>query len=317
MIIAEYYIRNFLVDKFDDDVDEYIDFLVFFSQYIPHHQHIYDDSSCASMILEILNNRGIKLNSVDIMRNSLLRALPEKDREKYFMQFQELITGITKYGSLLKNTEMAYLETIYYMFKEKISCTDNILEKYTELINSDHVDKSFKKIVSNTKIFDDLHEYMNNNVCKWGNIYLLDNIWQMYQYVIIPFFKMFQKHKDFKKIFDKILEIIICFQIKSSTGVRNFRSSEKHLILFGNLIYNKTYDITEICEELVHIINKFFFADSDKYQISKFIKKPLLNTKAKFLLLYYELKNTPDGHNFDIANIDVEHIMPKVVMVKI
>ena len=311
MIFAFHYITKSLYDKFTDKINKIDDFLKVFEEKIPHDEYICKDVECASIIFDLLNNRGKQLGSNDIMRNYLMRLLPENKREKYFSKFQE-ITQLPEIEKKYGIKEEDFLKLICFMANKKLEDNVDTAEIYKNFLDSDegNVELNFKQIEEQTIIFFKMREYISEK-CKWGQIYFLEPIIDIYKCFIMPFYQIFYKEKNFDKIFDNYMEIIVCYELKSYEKQKNFTNIKKEMHEFGNKIYDNKFKLNNICDELKEFIQKYMLKNIDDDSINNLLTKNISPKNAKRILLYYENKIRPDGIKFDMDAIDIEHIMPK------
>lgn len=314
MLKAQNAINKFIKDKIGigiDSIEKIEKFLFFFENNVPHEEYICTNINCATIIFDLLNNRGMKLEQSDIIRNSLIRLLPEDKRENYFVKFKDIIDIPCSMVNLFKNNSN-YLKLLCIMTNKKIQTIDCIADSYKEILenneNNGNIEKNFLKIEFNVKLLTEIYEHIKKN--KWGNIYFLDHISEIFQYIIIPFYMMFKNDNKFKNLFEIFLEIIVCYQIKSCTRARNYVGVKEEFYDFGNKIFNGEYDINNVNELLINFIKNIILKNIDcNFDDLKNKKMQISNTKI--ILLYLELKNRPNGIEFDLNNIDIEHIMPK------
>lgn len=307
MIKAQYEMIKFLNENIGNDIDELNKFLIVFEEYIPHEEYICKEIDCATMIFDLLNNRGINLKQSDIIRNSLIRLLPESKRAEYFLKFEKIIESSKKLEHRIKSEEI-YFKILCIMTNKKIKNIDSIAEEY-KLLLGDDIEKNFKKIEKNIKMLEDIDVLIQNN--KWNVIYELDHILEIYQCILIPFCQMCKDDKNFKKIFDKIMEIIVCYQLKSCFKMRNYSSIKNELCVFGNNIYNEQYDIDDIHVKLIDFVNNVMLKKIGSNIFDMLKNSSVTQNNAKKILLYYELKNRTEAIKLDVSMIDIEHIMPK------
>jgi hypothetical protein len=312
---------NDFLDENITTIDKLNTFLFVFENDIPHDQYICNNLHSATTIFDLLNNRGTGLNETDVIRNAIIRMLDEKDRDKYFKKLENMFDVPNNINLInLKITDSSktintFLKIIYCLTNNKLENIFNISDKFrnyliietNETNDNKFNDTNFQDIETNTYNFEKYCNYMINN--NYGQIFLLDNMLEIFISLIIPFFKLFFNNNNFDKVFNNYLEILICYQIKTCTGMRNYKYIKKQLYEFGNKIYNKQFDITNICSNLVELI-KTIYKEKDDF-VKLLINKHMPTNNYKKILLYYELKNRPTGFTIDITNIDIEHIMAK------
>ena len=177
---------------------------------------------------------------------------------------------------------------------------------------NNHKDDYFEKIDENKEILKEILISIENN--NWGAIIFSDFIWEIFEYIIIPFY-MCMKNKNIKekkkhKYFTELLEIIICYQIRTLIKQRTIYNSKTKLIENANkILENNDMTIKDILLDIKKIIANILKDTSDFSGIC--INKKMTQQQAKKLLLYYELKIQNDNVIIKQDSFDIEHIMSK------
>jgi len=124
-------------------------------------------TSDAFMLFESLNNRGVPLSPIDLVKNSLLAKLDKKgdDIDEAFKKWNVIINNLPS-----EQDQERFLRQYYNGFKydKTISITgkakatrSNLIKIYEELINRD-VDRLFDELVDKSKIYNDFVDPLNN-----------------------------------------------------------------------------------------------------------------------------------------------------------
>lgn len=124
-------------------------------------------TSDAFMLFESLNNRGVPLSPIDLVKNSLLARLDRNGQniDEAFKKWNLIINYLPN-----EQDQERFLRQYYNGFKydKSISISgknkatrSNLIKIYEELINRD-VDRLFDEIVNKSKIYNDLIDPLNN-----------------------------------------------------------------------------------------------------------------------------------------------------------
>jgi uncharacterized protein with ParB-like and HNH nuclease domain len=124
-------------------------------------------TSDAFMLFESLNNRGVPLSPIDLVKNSLLAKLDKKgdDIDEAFNKWNLIINYLPS-----EQDQERFLRQYYNAFKydKTISITgkakatrSNLIKIYEELINRD-VDRLFNELVDKSRIYNDFVDPLNN-----------------------------------------------------------------------------------------------------------------------------------------------------------
>jgi len=304
-------------DKFYDDVYnnksvEFIDFMKYFQGEILHDEYICKDIECATIIFDLLNNRGKKLENIDIIRNTIIRELPDNKKKEYY----EKLADITKNNELImftKNKEY-YIKLLFAATAEEYKINDNMIKTCENIFTKkDEFEQNYNKIEKTRQILKDSVEHIIKN--PHGQILILDPVFDVFQYLITPVYKKFNGINDFDKKFTDFLEILVCYQLHSSFGIRSFANSKKHYVDFSNDVFNKektreNFDI--IINNVKILITDILLTKTQYTNFAEKLKGNFTNNKIpRIMLLYYEIKNSPNGKHLNMSKYDVEHITPK------
>lgn len=124
-------------------------------------------TSDAFMLFESLNNRGVPLSPIDLVKNSLLAKLDKKgdDIDEAFKKWNLIINYLPS-----EQDQERFLRQYYNGFKydKTISITgkakatrSNLIKIYEELIDRD-VDRLFDELVDKSRIYNDFVDPLNN-----------------------------------------------------------------------------------------------------------------------------------------------------------
>lgn len=313
----------YLSNTFDNDIDNsYIDNLIrllaIFEEQIPHEQFVCKGVECASILFDLLNNRGKKLTEGDIIRNSIIRKIPSESRQKYFDELEKIIS-FSKNFKMTKRSENVLrliIEITNMKFEESSSllkASDTLIQKNENIIDCADL---FKKIEENKNLLEKIESKLEEN--NYGKLLLTEIVWDVFHYIIFPFYVKIKKScqnnkKKMKKYLNKLYEIIVCYQIRTCMD-RIFSNLQKKYVDIGNKILNLNFDdeknIDDIFVEVKTFIKKNLLKDNDNFCE----KMSIYNFKRQYalkILMYFSIKKMSDSVLFDLNKIDIEHICPK------
>jgi hypothetical protein len=310
MINGNYIMYNFVKKTYGDNLHKLINFLDTYENKIPHEEYICKNIDCATVIFDLLNNRGKSLEQTDIVRNYLIRIFDDDKKEIYFEKFNNLLNIHVDIPKLTKKDDNILKLLIHVTNKEfeiKINCITGLKEIFEK---NNTVEKNFVELEKNSEMIKQIYKSIMTS--KYGSIFFSDFIWDIFQHIVVPYYYVLHKSNNFNKLFDELLEIIACYQIKSSIKMRNFTSAKKESIFFANKLINNEIKHDQIILEVKKLINTSFLKKGyDDYK--NMLKKInyTTNNNAIKILKYYEIKNKPDSTKLMDDTIELEHIMAK------
>ncbi len=331
IINAYEYITNFFEINFKEEKK-----LIQFSNYLLNKVNLIQietsDISDALKIFETINERGVGLNSMDLLKNLIFRNIEKKDFNKLKNEWEKIIT-------LLDSQNIKYLRFLRYFimanYVVKNKKGDEILredEIYNWIIKSENVEqcnyekKPFefvKQIVSNAEV------YVNFIQGKDGkgeyNVYL-DNINKLggsfSQHLILLLAAKDLPNNEFNHLAKQIESLIFYFILtKTSTRdlERDFSKWAKDVKLVS-VSTNQKEKLNEFIEKklLPEIQSKeeLFeksFKDLGYNSLQKYRLKYVLAKITKYIDMMALNKNDPDSmDNYLGSNskIEIEHILP-------
>jgi hypothetical protein len=320
MIYAYFRFIDHLEDSFNNDISNYqLDnfnrLLAIFEEQIPHEQFICKGIECASILFDLLNNRGKKLTECDIIRNSIVRELPQNKKQEYFNKLESII-------SFSKNYKMAKrCDNVFRLIIElangefDISCS--LLKSSENMMKKNDYMKIFKEMNNNKELLENIKNNMNDD--NFGKLVQTEIIWDIFHYIISPFYKKICKNGAFtdnkiKKYMNKIYEIIVCYQIRTCI-IRNLSNIQKKYVEIGNEILSHNFDGSDDdVEEIIDVIRTFIrnnLLKEDEYLVEKMSIHNMKRQYSFKILMYYLLKKSSNAFNYHVDEIDVEHICPK------
>ena len=201
----KYLKNNFIKDENTLLSKKLSNFLGIYYDNIPHEEYICSNSNCASAFFELLNYRGKKLLTFNIILNKFVREIPENNNYKYL--YYEMLNDIeklskNKYNILTKNTDNI-LKLILELSNNKYS--NNYMIYCDELVDNYKKENVFEYeniyiiIDTNKKLFNEMYEELTKN--KYGRLIIIDFEWNIIHYIIMPFYlKNYKNDKNNKKL---------------------------------------------------------------------------------------------------------------------
>jgi len=331
IINAYEYITNFLEINFKEEEK-----LIQFSNYLLNKVNLIQietsDISDALKIFETINERGVGLNSMDLLKNLIFRNIDKKDFTKLKNEW-EIIIKLLDYHHIKYLRFLRYFIMANYNVKNKKG--DEILredEIYNWIIKSENVEqcnyekKPFefvKQIVSNAEAFVNFIQGKDNN--GEYNVYL-DNINKLggsfSQHLILLLAAKDLPKNEFNHLAKQIEALIFYFILtKTSTRdlERDFSKWAKDVKLFSSSTNQKEKLNDFIEEKLIPEIKskeELFersFKDLGYNSLQKYRLKYVLAKIAKYIDMTALNKNDPDSMDNYLGSkskIEIEHILP-------
>ncbi len=293
-----YYFRIFLTEKFNEKNINANEFIIWFFEKVVLTIITTDNQDNAIKIFNVLNDRGLPLSPIDILKSSLMTKLTEEDR-KAFKNKWDMVASTLKGNELefedLLNTYLYFKiatnpanrldkELIAYFEKENINPLKIIFE-------IENFSKSFLEIINN----DDRYIYMLK--------YLQHKI---YWYAIIATAN-FIKYPDFEKLKEFLVAYYYQNWIAGATIAR---------------IKQTSFNILKALKDRkdIEYIKKLMKENLTYYDTRTVYKSELESNniygrkwdKPLLLLLEYFSTDTSKLNFIPINNqLQIEHILPK------
>lgn len=285
--------------------DELEEFIYIFEDKIPHEENIYKNISSVASIFGILNDRGIKLNQKDIMRNLLISKIKDDDKKKsYFVRINNMFKTLNE--SFQSGHKENPIKLLCGMASDTFQEDEEIMKTYEEILKDD-AEAGFKKMEKCCDMIRKIHN--EAKMCKWGEIYMSEFIWDLFHFIIVPVYKVLMDAKK-EKDFDAIMEVIIAYQLRTITHPRLFNNVRKTLAELANDIWKQKYDKDKIIRKIQVILGDMMKKKYDDYKDVLLIMN-MNNNNARKILVYLELKSRTDCMKMLKNKIDVEHIRSK------
>ena len=287
-------------------------FYQFIMNYIDINVYECTDLAYVSKIFEWENNRGKPVNSLDIIKNSLLSNISDDKKIEVFTKWGKLKTECNNiysdYGQKIFNCAIQiYNKKINRTFDQE-ELFKKILQHNDKELTYIEIEKFFLIVETLFKIIDEI------KLNRFGRLLFHTKkcciAWEGFSYFILPLFYFLGKIN---------IDII---KLVSKWFFRNINSKSR---TFNNLCYSNQF---------IEIINSFIKDNKDKY-FEKFVKllhdqkdeiiktkenyissnknkywKCTSRTYAKMLLYFYETVTSNDDY-FPNLDHDLEHIIPE------
>lgn len=255
------------------------------------------DEESAIRIFNVLNDRGMPLSPVDILKSSLMQSLDKEHREAFKTTWQEIMSNLKTMGFSMYDTLNAYL---YYAIADNPKGRlDKDLKTYFEKTKQDSID-----IIEEIRKF--AHHYIEMINAKDKYIYCLRYLPnQIYWRSILCAAKMVD-YKDY----NKLKELLMAYYYQNLIGMATAnRFKQVSFNILKAVKDNKSIDeIKNIMRENLKKYGttkdyKEWLDDADVYDL-KWVKPTLL-------LLEYFSKDDEIGFIEMDNKLHTEHILPR------
>lgn len=256
------------------------------------------DEESAIRIFNVLNDRGMPLSPVDILKSSLMQSLDKERREAFKTTWQEIMSNLKTMGFSMYDTLNAYL---YYAIADNPKGRlDKELKTYFEKTKQDSI-----AIIEEIRKF--AHHYIEIINTKDKHIYCLRYLPnQIYWRSILCAAKMVD-YKDY----NKLKELLMAYYYQNLIGMATAnRFKQVSFNILKAVKDNKSIDeIKNIMRENLKKYGttkdyKEWLDDADVYDL-KWVKPTLL-------LLEYFFKDDEIGFIEMDNKLHTEHILPRI-----
>jgi uncharacterized protein with ParB-like and HNH nuclease domain len=229
-------------------------------------------ASDAFMLFESLNNRGVPLSPIDLVKNNLLAKLEKQgnDINEAFIKWNLIISYLPE-----ESDQERFLRQYYNGFKYDKSVAvqgkakatrSNLIKIYDELINRD-VNTIFDELVNKAKIYNDLIYPLENDERPELDqlLYDLVNVKAAASYTFLLY--LFSKHPNLElTAYQDILELLTKWFIRRN--LTDYPSTNKVDAMFINMIHkieNKEMSI-DIKEMHAYLSQDEFMSTLDEFK---------------------------------------------------
>ena len=288
------------------------------------HDYIVNVKSCTdldyvSKLYNFENNRGEKMQTIDVVKNYILTNIPDDKKFEIFTRWDKLknqkkndIYG-NEYGNKIFRTAIQiYNKHIVVVMAEE--------SDYKKLIDYNNKKNTYENTVKYLDIAEKLHSIMDDiKGDRYGRLVLhkkkgVTFSWEAYAYTILPKF-----YTD-GYIDSKFIETLVSWQmyvsffaLKESFNSLRYSNPLSGLLTsyMNNKITKEELDV-KIYQQLKQGISDTSTNDESVRDIVKhqqFHRAGI--AKIKSILAYIETKTTPSINIFNLDGIDHEHIVPQ------
>jgi hypothetical protein len=282
-------------------------------------------ASDAFMLFESLNNRGVPLSPIDLVKNNLLAKIEKGggDIEQAFAKWNLIINYLP-----LETDQERFLRQYYNGFKYdsnvavqgKAKATrSNLIKIYDDLINRD-VEQIFNDLVDKSKTYNDLIDPLNNEERPELDqlLYDLVNVKAAPSYTFLLY--LFSRHPNLEtETYKDILSYLVKWYIRRN--LTDYPSTNKLDTMFINLIQKIENSEINIDVESIHR-----YLSQEEYMSSLEVFKAKLegdiyisnSEMARFVLTKIEESKQSTKEHRDLWERDskqlvwtIEHIFPE------
>ncbi len=273
-----------------------------------------DSARSAYRLFETLNDRGLELSSVDLIKNHLLKVVSEKGLNLDYVKdaWEEIINNLNGIDKV-RYFRQYLMSSKIYKIKGKIT-QEGLYDKFCSILHSikdieGYVDDIRKQSVLYNKIANFAIDNFDNSKNEVINRHLryIAAIKATTSYTFL--LRVFNELKSAEEII-KILEVIEVFAIRRSiVGV----STADIDIIYNNLAH-KAFDGDSCYDFVVNILKKNIPSDSEFED--KFKKAQLRqNDQTKYILDRIEVIGYGSGQEGRLVansfHVHIEHIAPQ------
>lgn len=286
------------------------------------HDYIVNVKSCTdldyvSKMYNYENNRGEKMETIDVVKNYILTNIPDDKKLEIFTRWDELKNQKKNdiYGKEYGNK---IFRTAIQIYNKRIAVVTAEESDYKKLIVYNDKQFTYLNIVKYLDIAKKLHSIMDDiKKDRYGRLILhkkkgVTFSWEAFAYTILPKF-----YKD-DCIDSKFLEKMVAWQMyvsffglkESFNSLRYSNPLSQHLTSYMNDKITKGELDDKIYQVLKQGIQDVVTNDES---FREFVKHRQFKNagiaKIKSILAYIETKTTPSINLFDLDGIDHEHIV--------
>jgi hypothetical protein len=269
------------------------------------------DSVYVSKIFEWENNRGLTVEKLDVIKNSILTKLQDDKKFEIYEKWEELKNLENKiykkeYGNKLFDIA---IQIYNREFSRKLDYTN----LYNKITNNPDVDV-LKKVTNLFTIIKNLNDiYKKIEANKYGKLLTTNTRislpWEAYMWCFLPIF-----HEK-NAIDEKIIKLFVQWYFRN-IGFKNktfnyLGYSTEFINITNAYLKDKKYNYLKYLQECLQK-NIDISVNSDNYQNNMIQRdfKNTLTTSATFLLMFLETCENTDKNIVNLQNT-LEHIIPQ------
>ena len=296
-----HFVKGFLEERIEINKVNIEDFIIWFYESIVLTTIICPSQDSAIQIFNVLNDRGMPLSSIDILKSNLMSKLSSKEDRKAFKTKWELINSNLKFSNL----EIDSMLNTYLYYKITSNPKNRLDKELIEVFSKE--DKSSLQIIKEISDFSDSFIEMSNQEDKY--IYCLKYLRHKIYWNSILTTALFEKYPDIGKLRELMVAYYYQNWIAGATVARIKQTSFNVLKLVKN-----NADIEQIENE--------FKSNLEKYSTTKTFKESIESNTVygrkwdRAVLLLIEYFSTDEDKNSFIPlgpKLHLEHILPKTL----
>ncbi|MFD2562957.1 DUF262 domain-containing protein [Aquimarina rubra] len=296
-----HYIRQFLKERVEQDNINIEDFVIWFYESVVLTSITCPSQDSAIQIFNVLNDRGMPLSSIDILKSTLMSKLSSKEDRTAFKTKWELINSNLKFSEL----EIDNMLNTYLYYKISSNPKNRLDKELIDVFTKE--EKSSLEIIKEISDFSDAFILMSNQEDKY--IYCLRYLRHKIYWNSILTTAIFEKYSHIEKLKELMVAYYYQNWVAGATVARIKQTSFNVL---------KLVKINAAIEKIV----EEFKTNIDKYSTTKTFKESIESSSVygrkwdrAILLLIEYFSSDEDKNNFIPLGpkLHLEHILPQTL----
>jgi uncharacterized protein with ParB-like and HNH nuclease domain len=296
-----HFVKQFLKERIELDKINIEDFIIWFYESIVLTTITCPSQDSAIQIFNVLNDRGMPLSSIDILKSTLMSKLSSKEDRNAFKNKWELINSNLKFSEL----EIDSMLNTYLYYKIASNPTSRLDKELIDVFNKEG--KTSLVIIKEISDFADAFIKMSNQEDKY--VYCLRYLRHKIYWNSILTTAIFEEYEHIAKLKELMVAYYYQNWIAGATVARIKQTSFNIL----KLVKNKT-SIEQIEDEFKSNLNKYSTTKTFKESIES---NTIYGRKwDRAVLLLIEYFSTDEDKNSFIPlgpKLHLEHILPKTL----
>lgn len=294
-----HYIKKFFKEKVDEEKIDVNDFTIWFYENIVLTVIICPNEDSAIQIFNVLNDRGMPLSSIDILKASLMQSIDSKEDRRSFKTMWSGINSKLKFHDL----DMYSMLNTFLYYKIAKNPKNRLDKELAEVFKKEY--KNSLTIVKDINDFSD--KYIKTQNLQDNNIYCLRYLrHKIYWNSII----CTALHTNYKQ-FDELKEILVAYYyqnwIAGATVARIKQTSFNILSLV-----KKGKNIEEISKEIRNNLERYATTKSFKEELdSSWVYGRKWDRAVLLLIEYFSTDDSKINFIPIGSKLHLEHILPQ------